>query len=164
MVVTPLIKKASFASEDLQNYRPVSELCFMSKLVERVVVKQLMQHINSNNLDNPRQSAYKSGPSTETALLHIKNETHLLLSWDEPTALVLLDLSAAFATNDHTTLLACLKSLFGVCGTALEWFMSYLSHHFQAIKIGSTLSELRELLFGVPQGSVLCCSPYTPLL
>ena len=60
-VVTPLIKKASLPIEDLQNYRPVSGLCFMSKLVERVVVKQLMQHINSNNLDNPRQSAYKSG-------------------------------------------------------------------------------------------------------
>ena len=59
----------------------------MSKLVERVVVKQLMQHINSNNLDNPRQSAYKSGHSTKTALLHIKNEIHLSLSQGEPTAI-----------------------------------------------------------------------------
>ena len=110
----------------------------MSKLVEWVVVKQLMQHINSNNLDNPRQSAYKSGHSTETALLHIKNEIHLSLS------LVLLDLSAAFNTIDHTTLLNCLKSWFGVCSTTLKWFTSYLSHRFQAIKIGSTLSELHE--------------------
>ena len=52
----------------------------MSKLVERVVVKQLVQHINSNNLNNPHQSAYKTGHSTETALLHIKNEIHLSLS------------------------------------------------------------------------------------
>ena len=90
-VVTPLIKKASLPNEDLQNYRPVSGLCFMSKLVERVVVKQLMQHINSNNLDNPRQSAYKSGHSTETALLLIKNEIHLSLSraYCEPTASLL---------------------------------------------------------------------------
>ena len=58
-------------------------------------------------------------------------------------------------TIDHTTLLNCLKSWFGVCGTALTWFKSYLSHRFQAIKIGSTLSELHELLFGVPQGSVI---------
>ena len=79
-VITSLIKKASLPNEDLQNYRPVSGLCFMSKLVERVVVKQLMQHINSNNLDNPRQSAYKSGYSTETALLYIKDEIHLTLS------------------------------------------------------------------------------------
>ena len=71
------------------------------------------------------------------------------------TALVLLDLSAAFDTIDHDTLLKCLKSWFGVCSTALKWFSSYLSHQFQAIKIGSSLSELHELLFGVPQGSVL---------
>ena len=154
-VVTPLIKKASLPNEDLQNYRPVSGLCFMSKLVERVVVKQLMQHINSNNLDNPRQSACKSGHSTETALLLIKNEIHLSLSRGEPTALVLLDLSAAFDTIDQPTLRNCLKSWFGVSGTALKWFTSYLSHRFQAIKIGSTLSDLHELLFGVPQGSVL---------
>ena len=128
----------------------------MSKLVEWVVVKQLMQHIkHSNNLENPRHSAYKNGHSTETALLHIKNEIHLSLSWGGPTALVLLELSAAFDTIDHTTLLNCLKSWFGLCGTALKWFMSYLSHHFHAIKIGSTLSELHDLLFGVPQGSVL---------
>ena len=82
----------------------------MSKLVEWVVVKQLMQHINSNNLDNPKQSAYKSGHSTEIALLHIKNEIHLSLSWGKPTALILLDLSATFDTFDHTTLLDCLKS------------------------------------------------------
>ena len=114
-----------------------------------------MQHINSNNLDNPRQSAYKSGHSTETALLLIKNEIHLSLSRGEPTALVLLDLSAVFDTIDHPTLLNCLKSWFGVSGTALKWFTSYLSHRFQAIKIGSTLSDLHELLFGVPQDSVL---------
>ena len=127
----------------------------MTKLVEQVVVKQLMQHINSNNLDNPHQSAYKTSHSTETALLHIKNEIHTSLSRGEPTALFLIDLSATFNKIDHDTLLKCLKSWFGVCSTALKWFSSYLNHRFQAIKIGSTLSELHELLFGVPQGSVL---------
>ena len=153
--VVTLIKKASVLSEDLQNYRLVSGLCFMSKLVDWVVVKQLMQHINSNNLDNLRQSAYKSGHSTESALLHIKNEIHLPLLQGEPTALVLLNLSAVFDTIDHTTLLNCLNSWLSVCGTALKWSTSYLSHRFQAIKIGSALYELHELLFAVPQGSVL---------
>ena len=74
-----------------------------------------MQHINSNNLDNPRQSAYKSGHSTETALLHINNEMHLSLVQDEPTALVLLDLSAAFHTIDRTTLIVLSHGL--VCAT-----------------------------------------------
>ena len=63
----------------------------------------------SNNLDNPHQSAYKTGHSTETALLHIKNEIHTSLSRGEPTALVLLDLSAAFDTINHDTLLKCLN-------------------------------------------------------
>ena len=99
----------------------------MLKLVEQEVVKQLMQQINSNNLDNPQQSACNTGHSTKTALLHIKNEIypyHLA----KQTALVLLDLSAAFNTNDHTIVLNCVKPWFGVCGMALKWFTSYLSH------------------------------------
>ena len=91
-----------------------------------MVVKQLMQHINSNNLDDPRQSAYKSGHSTETALLHIKNKIHLSLSRGKSTTLGFLNLLAAFDTTDHITLLNCLKSWFGVCSIALEWFTSYL--------------------------------------
>ena len=71
-VVTPLIKKASLPRNDLKNYRPVSGLCFLSKLVERVVAMQLTSHINNNELENPQQSAYKPGDSTETALLSIK--------------------------------------------------------------------------------------------
>ena len=114
----------------------------MSKLLEQVFVKLLMQHINSNRLDNSKQSSYKSVYSTETSMLHIKYEIHLSPSCGESTKLVLLDLS-----TDHTTLLNHLKSWFGVCGMALKWFTSY---RFQAIKIGSTLSELCKLLFGVP--------------
>ena len=125
----------------------------MSKLFEGFFVKQIMQHINSNNLDSPRQSAYKSGHSTETALLHIKNDIHLSLSGGKPTALILLDLSAVFSPIDHTTLLNCLKSWFGVRSMALKWSKSYFNHHFQAIKIRSTL--FHELLFGVPQGPML---------
>ena len=79
-------------------------LWFMSKLVVRVVVKQLMQHISGNNLGNPPQSVYKTGNSTETALLHVKNEIHVSLSYGDHTALVLLDLSAAFDTTDKMIL------------------------------------------------------------
>ena len=123
--------------------------------MERVVAKQLVDHIHRHGLDNPYQSAYKSGHSTEVALLSIKNDIHLSLSRGEATALVLLDLSAAFDTIDHTTLLSYLLHWFGVGGSALKWFSSYLMDHFQSVKIGSTLSDLQKLLFGVPQGSVL---------
>ena len=151
----PSLKKDSLPRNDLKNYRPVSGLCFMSKLVERVVAKQLTSHINNNKLDNRHQSAYKPGHSTETALLSIKNEVYLSLVCGEPTALVLLNLSAAFDTIDHNILLGYLKSWFGLGGTVLKWFASYLSDRCQTIKIGSTLSELSKLIYGVPQGSVL---------
>ena len=71
------------------------------------------------------------------------------------TALVLLDLSAAFDTIDHSTLLSCLRNWFGVSGSVLKRFTSYLTDCYQSIKIGSTLSDVCKLLFGVPQGSVL---------
>ena len=116
-VVTPLVKKASLPAEDLKNYRLVSGLSFISKLVECVVAKQLVDHIHGHGLDNSYQSAYKSGHSTETALLFIKNDIHLSLSRGVATALVLLDHSAAFETIDHSTLLSCLQDWFGVGGT-----------------------------------------------
>ena len=148
-VVTPLIKKASLPVEDLKNYRPVSGLSFISKLVERVVAKQLVDNIHKHDLDNSYQSAYKSGHSTETVLLSIKNDIHLSLSRAEATALVLLDLSAAFDTIDHSNLLGCLLDWFGVGGSALKWFSSYLTERYQCVKIGSTLSNLKKLLFSL---------------
>ena len=103
-VVSPLIKKASLPAEDLKNYRPVSGLSFISKLMECVVAKQLIDHIHRQGLDNSYQSAYKSGHSTETALIFIKNDIHLSLSRGEawyfwisrpPLILLIIPLSSA---------------------------------------------------------------------
>ena len=123
----------------------MSGLCFLSKLVEQVVAKQLRSHINNNKLDNPHQSAYKPGHSTESALLSLKDEVHLSLACGEPTALALLDLSTTFDTIDHNILLGYLKSWFGLGGSVLKWFASYLSNRCQNIKIDSTLSELSKI-------------------
>ena len=152
-VVTAPMKKASLPVEDLKNYRPVSGLRFISKLVEGVVAKQLVDHIHGHDLDNSYQSAYKSGHSMETALLSIKNDIHLSLSRGEATALVLLDLSATFDTIDHSTLLSCLHDWFGVGGSAIKWFSSYLTERYQAVKVGYTLSDLQKLLSGFCFGS-----------
>ena len=117
---------------------------------------QFSKHIHLHNLDNVSQSAYKTGHSTETALLSIKNDIHLSLSRGEATALILLDLSAAFDTMDHYgTLLCVFKQWFGVCGSVLTWFSSFLQDRYQSIKIGSTLSDVCKVRFGVHQGSVL---------
>ena len=126
VLTPPLIKKASLPRNDLKNNRSVSGLCFLSKLVERVVAKQLISHINNNKLDNPHQSAYKPGHSTEIALLSIKNEVHLSPACGEPMALVLLDFSAVFDTIDHKILLGYLKSWFGLCRTVLKWLLPTL--------------------------------------
>ena len=95
-VVTPLIKNASLPVEDLKNCHPVSGLSVISKLVERVVAKQLVDHIHQHDLDNSYQSAYKSGHSTETALLSIKNDIHLSLSQGD--LLIYLGFYVAFNT------------------------------------------------------------------
>ena len=92
-MVTPLIKKPNLPSNNLEMYCCVSGLSSISKLVECVVAKQLLEHIHVHYLNNPYQSAYKAGHSTETALFYIKYEVHLSLSRGETTALVLLDLS-----------------------------------------------------------------------
>ena len=130
-IVSPLIKKSSLPPDELKNYRPISGLSFISKLVERVVASQLNDHVASNRLENVSQSAYKQGHSTETALLSIKNEVHLALDRGEATAVVLLDQSAAFDTIDHGTLIECLSSWFGVRGVVPNWFKSYLCDRYQ---------------------------------
>ena len=154
-IVTPLIKKSSLPPNDLKNYRPVSGLGFISKLVERIVASQLNDHVSVNRLENMRQSAYKLGHSTESALLSIKNDVHLAFAKGEATAVILLDQSAAFDTIDHDMLLDSLSFWFGVSRVVLDWFKSYLSDRVQCIKIGSILSDAKKILYGVPQGSVL---------
>ena len=108
-----------------------------------------------NRLENFRHSAYKLGHLTESALLSFKNNVHLAFAKGEATAVVLLDQSAAFNTIDYDKLLNSLRSWFGVAGVVLHWFKSYLSDHVQCIKTGSILSDVKKLLYGVPQGSVL---------
>ena len=153
--VIPLQKKPSLDRNILKNYRPVSHLSFISKLIEKVVVKQLNEVISHEGLLNVNQSAYKSSHSTETTLLKIQNDIALSVDSGKAVALTLLDLSAAFDTIDYSLLYDCLHDWFGLDGTVLSWFKSYLSNRKQKIKIGDSFSEAVILPFGVPQGSVL---------
>ena len=153
--VTPLLKKADLDPDFFKNFRPVSNLSFLSKLIERIVALQITAHLKLNGLLEEFQSAYKSLHSNKTALLRVQND--LLRAVDESGAaiLVLLDLSAAFDTIDHGVLLRALQYQFGLVGRVLSWFASYLCGRVQAIKIGQAISQFIELTFGVPQGSVL---------
>ena len=153
-LVSPLLKKPTLNRDDMKNYRPVSNLSFLSKILEKIVASRLNSHINSSHTSNDYQSAYRKFHSTETTL---KIHNDILSSTDDGrvTALTLLDPSAAFDTIDHTILLRRLGNWFGVSGKALDWFKSYLTGRSQRIKLGNCLSSRSDLSFGVPQGSVL---------
>ena len=99
-LVTLLLKKASLDPEVLKNYRPVSNLSFVSKIIEKVVATHLNEHFRINLMEDI-QSAYRQFHSTETALLCVKNDILIARDQTKMVSLVLLDLSAAFDTIDH---------------------------------------------------------------
>ena len=154
-VIRPLLKKSTLDKEGLQNYRPVSSLPFASKLVEKVVARQINDHVDGNTLRDKMQSAYRAGHSTETALLRIKNDIDAALDRKSMVILVMLDLSSAFDTIEHEVLLTRLEHTFGITDKALAWLRSYLSERHQNVVVDSTMSADYVLQCGVPQGSVL---------
>ena len=153
--VTPLIKKLILDGEIFKNYRPVSNLSFVSKLIKRIVCVQFVDHLKENDLYEIFQSAYKQLHSTETALLRVQNDILQAVDSEGGAILVLLDLSAAFDTIDHQKLLDVLDYSFGIRGDALRCFKLNLKDRTQTVQIGSSTSEPVTLKYGVPQGSVL---------
>ena len=133
----------------------MSNLSFLSKLIERIVAVQFVQHISDNGLFEVFQSAYRHLHSTETALLRVHNDILQAVDTHGGAILVLLDLSAAFDTIDHNKFLHILEHAFGVKGDTLKWFQSYLSDRTQSVVINKESSDAFTLLFGVPQGTVL---------
>ena len=130
-------------------------LSFLSKVLERIVLSQLNEHLNQNNLLSPLQSAYRPNHSTETALLSIVNDLLTAMDNNKICILILLDLSAAFDTIDHQILLTRLQHSFGISGSALSWYSSHLCNITHAVTINSLQSEHTTLHYGVPRGSVL---------
>ena len=154
-MLNPHLKKPALDVKALSNFRPISNLMFMSKLIEKVVASQLINHISSNGLDEILKSAYKQFHSTETALVKVFNDIVLDVDRNRTLILLLLDLSAAFDTVDHTILIERLANRFGLCDLALAWFKSYLSDRTHFVSIRGARSVTPSLSCGVPQGSVL---------
>ena len=150
----PLIKKPSLDTDDFKNYRPVSNLKFVSKILEKVVASQITSYLEDNKLLDDHQSAYKKYHGTETALLKVQNDILQAFDNHQGVILVLLDLSSAFDTIDHDIMISRLRSL-GIKGQALQWITSYLQFRTQSVSINGQSSDLTPLRFGVPQGSVL---------
>lgn len=154
-LVVPLIKKPSLDRGELRNYRPVSNLSFLSKTIERTVVRRVREHLVANNIMEPFQSAYRPQHSTETALIRITNDILLSLDDRKQVLLLLLDLSAAFDTVDHAVLLNRLDHDVGLGGPVLSWFKTYLTDRSQVVHLEGVTTGPTALLHGVPQGSVL---------
>ncbi|HBK70682.1 MAG TPA: hypothetical protein DDZ39_03320, partial [Flavobacteriaceae bacterium] len=153
-IVRPLLKNKSGDTNDLSNYRPISNLSFLSKIIEKVIAVQLTKYLEENNILTDFQSAYRDNFSTETAVLKINNDIICGISKGKCVLSILLDLSAAFDTVNHTFLLNDLRSI-GISEDSMKWFDSYISKRTQVVVVNDILSRKNVVNCGVPQGSIL---------
>ena len=148
--VTPVFKKddPTLAS----NYRPISLLSIISKTFERCVYNHCYPHLS------PRfyhlQHGFLRGKSTVTQLLHVYQEILDYLAGGKEVDVIHLDLSKAFDRVQHHMLLNKLEQ-YGISGSLLQWFRSYLSDRYQRVALDGTLSDWLRVTSGVPQGSIL---------
>lgn len=154
-VVRPLLKKPNLDPAVLSNFRPVSHLPFLSKVLEKLVFNQLQSSLENNTVLEKFQSGFRSRHSTKSALLTVHNDILLSLDTKKPVLLVLLDLTAAFDTVDHSVLISRLEHHVGLRGTVLQWFHSYLTDRTFTVMVDDHSSLPASLSSGVPQGSIL---------
>ena len=150
--VIPLHKKNEVTEP--KNYRPVSLLAITSKILERAIFQQLIEYLEGNNILHPSHHGFRRNHSTATALLEMHNTWIEALEEDEISAVVLLDLSAAFDLVDTNILLSKLK-LYGFQGNTTTWLESYLTGRQQQVYVDGEISEPLPVSVGVPQGSIL---------
>ncbi|XP_005940566.2 uncharacterized protein LOC102297446, partial [Haplochromis burtoni] len=154
-VVQPILKKSSLDQNDLANFRPISKLPFLSKILEKIVHSQLQTYLDANNIGENFQSGFKPRHSTETALLRVFNDLLSIADSGRLVVFILLDLSSAFDLVDHNVLLMRLEHLVGITGSALSWFKSYLSERSFSVTMDTCSSSIAPVTSGVPLGSVL---------
>ena len=153
-LITPILKNNNHDKNSLCNYRPISQFSTISKILEKVVFKQLLHFLEVNNLIDPHQSAYRHNHITETCLNHVISNILNSLDTESPIQLLLLDLSAGFDTLDHDILTHRLRDI-GFEGIALSWLISFFKYRTFAVKTGSFISITKLIFTGVPQGSVI---------
>ena len=148
----PIFKKGD--RSEIKNYRPISLLPSMSKILERLVYKRLYYFLLNNNILIPNQFVFRKGHSTDLAIIQLCEKIIESFINREHIIGVFMDLSKAFDTIDHTILLYKLKQ-YGVRGTTLLWFEDYLSNRQQFVSFQSNHSKKSFVKCGVPQGSIL---------
>ena len=150
--ITPVYKKGS--KVNALNYRPISLTPVLCKLLEKIIVSCIMDHLESQNLLSPHQHGFRSNKSCLTQLLEYLHFVEEEVDNGQCVDVIYLDCSKAFDTVPHQLLLAKLQSL-GICGRTLNWIRDFLTGRLQRVQVKGTHSEWREVWSGVPQGSVL---------
>ena len=150
--VTPVFKSGD--RQDKSNYRPISLLSNLGKLLERIVFKKLYEYCKENNLLTWRNSGYKKLDSTVNQMIFISHKIYDALSKGEEVCFVSLDASAAFDRVWHDGLIHKLKNK-GISGTLLAWLVNYLTDRKQKVVIKGHSSDWNRNTAGVPQGSIL---------
>ena len=150
--VIPLFKKGD--DHVFDNYRPISLLSSISKVVEKIVFIQVYDYFSKQNLLYDGQYGFRKIHSTELAAVELVDRIRLYMDKSQIPLSVFLDLSKAFDTLDHSILLTKLN-FYGFSGSALTWFQSYSSHRQQCVDFDGTVSDICTLSTGVPQGSIL---------
>uniref|UniRef100_A0A669B412 Reverse transcriptase domain-containing protein n=1 Tax=Oreochromis niloticus TaxID=8128 RepID=A0A669B412_ORENI len=150
--VLPLLKGGD--PSVLTNYRPISNLCVLSKIMESLVCDQLKEFLYSNDIVSKFQSGFRKKHSTNTATMKVINDIIMALDKKLYCASLFIDLSKAFDTVDHAVLKNRLLSL-GLSEHAIAWFSNYLNNRTQCIKLEGLCSKFVAVHKGVPQGSVL---------
>ena len=155
-LVTPILKKRWLDHNDMSKYRPFTNLCFIAMTLEKLVLSQAYAYLNSHNLCNTCQSAYRPGHSNETALLNVVNDLSISLNKGNISVLALLYFSSAFDTIDHPILVHRLHTHLGFTDAVLQWFSSYQTDRTHYVSLSNHCSDFAPVHSGVPQGSVLC--------
>ena len=150
--VSPIHKSGS--KSESSNYRPISVLTIISKTFEKLISKQLTVYLESNKLLSEYQAEFRKKSSTQTSLLHITNKWYMNMDKGRLNGIIFLDLKKAFDCVDHSILLGKLAH-FGIRGTTLNLFQSYLTNIIQMCKVDQTISKEKIIRCGVPQGSNL---------
>ena len=152
-IVKPLIKSLSKGTIQ-QNYRPFSNLTFISKDVKKITLNQFTQHCEDYHLLPDYQSAYRKFHSCETSPIKLVNNLPWAMEKQEVTAVTILNLSAAFYKVNHDLLLGVLNKRFGIKDKALKWYEQYLKPRKFKISINNTYSKEQTINYSVPQGSI----------
>lgn len=151
-IVIPIYKSGNHAA--MSNYRPISLLSAISKILEKIVKKRLNIYLTKNNLYSNNQFGFRNNCSTEDAVLGLTQAVMDAVNRKKQCLAVFLDLAKAFDTVSSKILLKKLEHI-GIRGCALNWFCSYLSNRTQRVRIGSEISPALPVNYGVPQGSIL---------